>query len=119
MEQINLKSKKKMRNSIFFVFFLLILLIARIGYIQLFKGEYLQNLAIEQQLQKRKISAKRGIMLDSSEKYVLAISSTAYTVTINPSIILAEKKYILTNKLCEIFDLYAYLSRSLRPCRSV
>ena len=105
MDQIDLKNKKKMRNSLFIAFFVLILLIIRIGYIEFIKGEYLQNLAYEQQIQKRSIAPKRGIILDSSEKYILAVSSTAYTVTVNPTNIAVDKKEILANKLCEIFEL--------------
>ena len=105
MDQIDLKNKKKMRNSLFIAFFVLILLIIRIGYIEFIKGEYLQNLAYAQQIQKRSIAPKRGIILDSSEKYTLAVSSTAYTVTVNPTNIAVDKKEILANKLCEIFEL--------------
>ena len=105
MDQIDLKNKKKMRNSLFIAFFILILLIIRLGYLEFFKGEYLQNLAYEQQIQKRSIAPKRGIIVDASEKYTLALSSTAYTVTINPTNIAADKKEFLANKLCEIFEL--------------
>ena len=105
MNQINLKNKKKMQNALFIAFIILILLIIRLGYIQFFKGEHLQNLAIEQQIQQRAINPKRGVILDSSEKYTLAISSTAYTVTVNPTNIDSNKKQDLCNKLCSIFDL--------------
>ena len=50
MEPIGLKNKKKMRNILFIVFFILVLLTIRIGYLQFFKGKELQTLAYEQNI---------------------------------------------------------------------
>ena len=92
MEPIGLKNKKKMRNVLFVVFFILIMLVIRIGYLQFFKGKELQTLAYEQQVQERAINAKRGTIYDATGKYVLAVSSTAYTVSVNPTNIMQENK---------------------------
>ena len=62
-------------------------------------------LAYEQQVQKRTVNPRRGTIYDSSEKYTLAISSTAYTVSVNPTNIPNEKKDLIVKKLAEIFDL--------------
>ena len=62
-------------------------------------------LAYEQQVQKRTVNPRRGTIYDSSEKYTLAISSTAYTVSVNPTNISNEKKELIAKKLAEIFDL--------------
>lgn len=62
-------------------------------------------LAFEQQVQKRTVNPRRGTIYDSSEKYTLAISSTAYTVSVNPTNIPNEKKELIAKKLAEIFDL--------------
>ncbi len=62
-------------------------------------------LAFEQQVQKRTVNPRRGTIYDSSEKYTLAISSTAYTVSVNPTNISNEKKDLIAKKLAEIFDL--------------
>ena len=62
-------------------------------------------LAFEQQVQKRTVNPRRGTIYDSSEKYTLAISSTAYTVSVNPTNIPNEKKDLIAKKLAEIFDL--------------
>lgn len=102
---INLKNKRKMRNSLYIVFLILILLCARIGYLQLIKGEELQVLAYDQQVQKRTISAKRGIIYDTTEKYTLAISNTAYTVSVNPTNIEKKDKEKVSKALSEIFAL--------------
>lgn len=105
MEQITLKNKKKMRNLIFIVFFIFVALIIRIGIIQFINGGKLQSMAYEQQVQQRAISAKRGTIYDSTGKYILAESSTAYTVTVNPTNIASENKEMIATKLAEIFNL--------------
>ena len=105
MQTINLKNKKKMRNTLFITFLILLLLLSRICYIEFIQGKELQVLAYEQQVQKRTVNPRRGTIYDSSEKYTLAISSTAYTVSVNPTNISNEKKELIAKKLAEIFDL--------------
>lgn len=105
MQTINLKNKKKMRNTLFITFLILLLLLSRICYIEFIQGKELQVLAYEQQVQKRTVNPRRGTIYDSSEKYTLAISSTAYTVSVNPTNIPNEKKELIAKKLAEIFDL--------------
>ena len=105
MQTINLKNKKKMRNALFITFLILLLLLSRICYIEFIQGKELQVLAYEQQVQKRTVNAKRGTIYDASEKYTLAVSSTAYTVSVNPTNISSDKKEIIARKMTEIFDL--------------
>ena len=105
MQTINLKNKKKMRNALFITFLILLLLLSRICYIEFIQGKELQVLAYEQQVQKRTVNAKRGTIYDASEKYTLAVSSTAYTVSVNPTNIPSDKKEIIARKMTEIFDL--------------
>ncbi len=105
MEPISLNNKRKMRNLLFITFIVLILLTGRIGYIQFVKGGNLQVLAYEQQAQERAISPKRGTLYDSTGKYELAVSSTVYTVTVNPTNIQNENKEKVANKLSNIFEL--------------
>ena len=105
MQTINLKNKKKMRNTLFITFLILLLLLSKICYIEFIQGKELQVLAYEQQVQKRTVNPRRGTIYDSSEKYTLAISSTAYTVSVNPTNISNEKKELIAKKLAEIFDL--------------
>ena len=105
MQTINLKNKKKMRNTLFIAFLILLLLLSRICYIEFIQGKELQVLAFEQQVQKRTVNPRRGTIYDSSEKYTLAISSTAYTVSVNPTNIPNEKKDLIAKKIAEIFDL--------------
>lgn len=105
MQTINLKNKKKMKNTLFIVFLILILLAMRIAYIEFIQGKKLQVLAYEQQVQKRTINPKRGTIYDSTEKYTLAVSSTAYTVSVNPTNIPEEIKEKVAKKISEIFEL--------------
>lgn len=105
MEPINLKSKKKMRNGLFVSFLILALLLGRIGFIEFIQGGELQSLAYEQQVQKRAINPRRGTIYDASEKYILAVSCTAYTVTVNPTNIAKEDKDKVTRGLTDIFSL--------------
>ena len=105
MEPINLKNKKKMIKALFISFIIIVLLIGRIGYLQFIKGEELQTLAYEQQVQKRTINPKRGVIYDATGNYILAVSSTAYTITVNPTNIVKEDKEKLAKALSNIFEL--------------
>ena len=100
-----LSTKKKMRNALFISFLILICLIVRLGYIQLFQGKELSELAYQQQTLDRSINPKRGTIYDATGKNVLAISSTVETVTVNPGNIEKENKEKVAKKLSEIFDL--------------
>ena len=120
MEPIDLKNKKKMKSTLFITFLVLFILIVRIGYIQFVKGEELQNLAYEQQVQERNINAKRGTIYDSTGKYILAESATAYTISVNPTNILEVNKEKLAKKLCEIFELdYDKVLKKLKKKSSI
>ena len=120
MEPINLKNKKKMRNSLFIIFFVFLALIVRIGILQFVNGKELQVLAYEQQVQQRAINAKRGTIYDSTGKYILAESSTAYTVTVNPTNIIPENKEKVAKKLTEIFELdYETVLKKVKKISSI
>ena len=104
MVQTSLTNKKKMRNMLFIVFFIIVILIGRLGYIQLIQGKELSELAYEQQTLDRAINPKRGTIYDATGT-VLAQSSTVETVTVNPGNISAENKEKVARKLAEIFEL--------------
>ena len=105
MEETSITNKKKMVIAIFIVILLFIILSARIGYIQFVKGQNLQEMAYDQLVKKRTINAKRGKMYDSTEKYVLAVSATVYTVTVNPTNISNDNKEKVAKGLSDIFEL--------------
>ena len=102
---ISLTSKKKMRNTLFVVIIIISLLTTRIGYIQFVWGAELSEKATSQQAQSRSISAKRGIIYDSTGKYVLATSSSVESVSVNPTNIAQENKEKVAKALSEIFEL--------------
>ena len=83
MIKINISTKKRMRTSLFIVFLIIMILIGRLGYIQLIDGKKLSKLAFEQQTLDRTINPKRGTIYDSSGKVALATSSSVETITVN------------------------------------
>ena len=105
MNEIKLTSKKKMRNTLFISFLIIICLIVRIGYIQLIQGKELSELAYEQQTLDRKINTKRGTIYDATGTNILAVSSTVETVTVNPTNIASENKEKVAKALSDIFEL--------------
>lgn len=120
MEPINLKNKKKIRNLLFIFCIIFFVLIVRIGVIQFANGKKLQSLAYEQQVQQRSINPKRGTIYDATGKYILAESSTAYTVTVNPTNIDPGNKEMIATKLTEIFDLdYEMVLKKVKKISSI
>ena len=104
MVETKLSSKKKMRNTLFIAFLILICLIVRLGYIQIFQGKELAKLAYQQQTLDRSINPKRGTIYDTNGTE-LAVSSTVETVTVNPGNIKGEDKEKVARKMAEIFEL--------------
>ena len=105
MIDIKLSSKKKMRNTLFIAFLIIICLVVRLGFIQFVQGSELSSLAYQQQTLDRKINPKRGTILDSTGEKVLAVSSTVETVSVNPGNINKEDKEKVAKKLSDLFEL--------------
>ena len=105
MAKLKLSTKKKMKNTMFIAFFLIICLITRIGYISIVQGKELSKMAYEQQTLDREINPKRGTIYDRTGKNALAVSSSVETVTVNPGNIEKENKEKVARKLAEIFEL--------------
>lgn len=63
-----LSNKKKMRNTLFICFLIMICLIVRLGFIQFVEGEELSTMAYQQQTLDRKINPKRGTIYDSTRE---------------------------------------------------
>ena len=72
-----LSSKKKMRNTLFITFLILVCLIGRLGYIQLVQGKELSKLAYEQQTLDRSINPKRGTIYDANVTAFNAVKAMA------------------------------------------
>ena len=105
MIPIKLSSKKKMRNTLFISFLIILCLIGRIGYLQFIQGGELSTMAYQQQTLDRSINPKRGTILDATGKNALAVSSTVETVTVNPGNIAKENKEKVARVLTDIFAL--------------
>ena len=103
--EVSLTNKKKMLRTMFVAFLVMILLILRIGFLQFHDGNKLQLQAYEQLVQQRSISAKRGTIYDSTGKYILAVSSTVSSITINPTNISKENKEKVAKALSDIFEI--------------
>ncbi len=100
-----LTSKRKMRNTLFICFFIIVGLMGRIAQIQFINGGELSTLAYQQQTLDRTINPKRGTIYDSTGKNVLAVSSTVETVTVNPGNIDKKDKEKVAKKMSELFSL--------------
>ena len=94
-----------MKNILYISFCIFLLLIIRLAVIQLLQGGKLQEMVYEQQTLERAINPRRGTIYDRTGEYILAISATCETVTVNPGNIPKEKKEIVAQKLVEIFEL--------------
>ena len=81
--KIKIKSKKRLVVVMILACFMFLVLIVRIGYIQLIKGEWLSTKASQQQTREIPIEAKRGTLYDANMKE-LAVSVTKYTVWCKP-----------------------------------
>ena len=102
---ISLTNKKKLRNTLFVALSIMVLLTARVSYIQFIWGPELSSKATAQQSQSRSITAKRGTIYDSTGKYILAVSSSVESVNVNPTNIPAEDREKVAQALSEIFEL--------------
>ena len=107
----NLMHYKKLRVTLIVVILILLLLIVRIGFLQFVQGNYLKELAYNQQTINQIISPKRGNIYDSTGK-ALAISAQVNTITINPNKLVKnsndetkEFKEKIAKGLSEIFEL--------------
>lgn len=107
----NLMHYKKLRVTLIVVILILLLLIVRIGFLQFVQGNYLKELAYNQQTINQIISPKRGNIYDSTGK-ALAISAQVDTITINPNKLVRnsnnetkEFKEKIAKGLSEIFEL--------------
>ena len=107
------KSNINVQNSIprikillvlIFLFLLMIILLGRVGYIQIIEGDYLQTRATSQQTLTETISAKRGNIYDSTGRS-LAISYDTDKIYINPVDIKDQNKEIIANNLAEILSI--------------
>lgn len=98
---------------------ILLVLVIRVAWIQFVSGGELQTLAYEQQTLDRKINPKRGTIYDSNMTEI-AVSSTVYTITVNPTNIDNEQKEKIAQKMSELFEVdYEKTLKKLRKRSSI
>lgn len=117
MSKLGKGVRKRIVISLYIVFFLLAVLIIRLGFIQFVKGEEYSQMAIEQQTRDRVITSKRGTIYDRNMK-PLAVSASVETVTANPGVVKddgnpEETAKLLADILDEDFqDIYKKLTKN-------
>ena len=100
----NITRKRRMKNMLIVVVFVYFLLILRLIYIQFIQGDELQTMAYVQQTLDRMINPNRGTIYDRNGK-ILAMSASVETVTVNPGSISKDNKEKVARALSDIFDL--------------
>ena len=96
--------KRRLRLMLLIILSIFCLLLIRIAWIQLVKGDFYSQLAAKQQNLDREITAKRGIIYDRNGN-ILAMSASSEMITINPNNIPKEKKKEVAKKISEVLDL--------------
>ena len=120
MDKGLLKLKKRSKWLIIFFFIGFIAVIIKLVVVQFVQGEELTLLANEQLSSSRKISSMRGTIYDSTEKNILAVSSTVYSVTVNPVNIYENNKENVAKALSNILGVnYERVYKSVNKKSSV
>ena len=84
------------------VAFVFLIIIVRLGYLQLFKGSWLQARAIDQWTRELPLNALRGDIVDTNG-VTLATNYTTYDIYVRPSMVKDKNK--VTEDLCSILGL--------------
>lgn len=115
-----LKLKKRSKWLILFFLIGFFAVIIKLIIVQFVQGEELTLLANEQISSSRKVSPKRGTIYDSTEENILAVSSTVYSVTVNPVNISKDNKEKVAKALSNIFELdYEKVLKSVNKNTSI
>lgn len=108
---LNINKVKKRSVVLLIIYsFLLAVLIGRVGYVQIVKGEEYSAKAYERQTRSRIINPKRGTIYDRNGKG-LAISASVETISVNPPDFMDKMKNTpekidqIANDLAEILDM--------------
>lgn len=99
----SVKNKKVVKIILFCLCALLLLLIVRLFYLQVIKGDYYEEKAYKQQTRDRSVAATRGTIFDATGEKKLAQSISTNTVSAVPNDI--ENKEQVAKDLAEILEL--------------
>ncbi|MGN1298830.1 MAG: hypothetical protein ACI4UE_02460 [Candidatus Scatovivens sp.] len=120
MDKGLLKLKKRTRWIILFFLIGFLAVIIKLIVVQFVQGDELTRLANEQISSSRKVNSKRGTIYDATGKNILAVSSTVYTVTVNPVNISQDDKEKVAKALSGIFGLeYEKVYKSINKKTSI
>ena len=104
MARTNLETKKRSMFILVFFTFCIVVLIGRLFYWQVIKGNYYRQEAYALQTKNRTISPKRGIIYDRNGE-ILAESISVESISVTPKNIKAENKEKTAKGLSEILGL--------------
>ena len=96
-----IKNKKRVTIMLIIILFVFFLLICRLFYVQIIKGDYYKDKAYMQQTKDRTVKASRGIIYDCNENK-LALSVSTNTLTVAPTNLKDEDKEKIAKDLSEI-----------------
>ena len=98
--------KHKKRVTILLIIAILgfFVVIGRLFYVQIIKGDYYKELAYKQQTKDRTVEASRGTIYDSKGN-ILAISVSSNTLTVAPKNLADEQKQKIANELAGILEI--------------
>lgn len=100
----SVKHKKRVTILLMAAIFGFIVVIGRLFYVQIIKGDYYQELAYKQQTKDRTVEASRGTIYDSKGN-ILAISVSSNTLSVAPTNLKDEDKKRIARDLSEILGL--------------
>jgi len=98
------KHKKRVTILLIMAIVGFFVVIGRLFYVQIIKGDYYQELAYKQQTKDRAVEASRGTIYDS-EGNILAISVSSNTLTVAPTNLEDEQKQTIAKDLAGILEL--------------
>lgn len=99
------KTKKRIIFIFMFIVVMLFVLVGRLTYLTVVKGDEYKKMAIEQQTRDRLITPKRGTIYDRNNK-PLAVSASVETVSISPVTVRnSDKKEEVATALSDILEL--------------
>ena len=99
-----IKHKKRVTILLIFSIVGFLLVIGRLFYVQIIKGDYYQELAYKQQTKDRTVEASRGTIYDSKGN-ILAISVSSNTLTVAPTNLEDDQKQIIAKDLAKILEI--------------
>ncbi|MBR5228108.1 MAG: PASTA domain-containing protein [Clostridia bacterium] len=102
----SIKHKKRLTLLLVCAMLGFVVVIGRLFYVQIIKGDYYEELAYKQQTKDRTVEASRGTIYDSAGN-ILAISVSSNTLTIAPTNIPDENKASIAEEFAKILEMDA------------